>query len=517
MTTPDNNGVAEASMLVCRFLKGSASMLILMFLLAAMFFFPTVAVSTDRPNVILIIADDMNWDDCGVMGHPSIRTPAIDSLASSGLLFQRAYLTTSSCSPSRSSIITGRYPHNTGAEQLHWPLPAGTATLAGQLQTAGYYTAAAGKWHLGDEVRVHFDRIYEASTAGFVLPSGENSGKRMVATQPSGCEDWEKALHERDQSRPFFLWLAALDPHREYTDGALDPPHRLSDVVVPPHLPDTPEVREDLRLYYDEIGRLDKYVGSLITALQQQQLLENTLIIFISDNGRPFPRDKTTLYDGGIRTPFIASWPQRIAAGQTTASLVSVVDIAPTLLELCGAAEGDLGCEGRSFVPVLNNPGVSHRHYAFAEDHWHDYEDHARCITDGHFKLIRNDYPDLPATPSADAGRAPTWQKMLQLQSKGQLPIEQQGCFRSPRPAWELYDLQHDPGEFQNLADKPQYRAVRKRMQDQLNEWSIRTKDFMPSQRTPDEFDRVTGEPDHTVRVRPRPSRLKMFGTTGPY
>ena len=110
------------------------------------------------------------------------------------------------------------YPHNTGAEQLHWPLPAGTRTFAGELKKSGYYTAASGKWHLGDAVRDDFDRIDEASTAGFVLPSGSDGEKpKMIAEQPSGCEDWERAIEERPRDQPFFLWLAALDPHREYT------------------------------------------------------------------------------------------------------------------------------------------------------------------------------------------------------------------------------------------------------------------------------------------------------------
>lgn len=469
------------------------------------------------PNIVLIIADDMNWDDCGAMGHPSIRTPNIDQLAASGILFQRAYLTTSSCSPSRASIITGRYPHNTGAEQLHWPLPAGTATIASVLRKSGYYTAAAGKWHMGDNIRDHFDRIYEASTAGFVLPTGDQQGEPMVAAQPSGCEDWQTAITERDPKKPFFLWLAALDPHREYTPGALEPPHQLHDVLVPAHLPDTPEVREDLRQYYDEIGRLDQYVGRVVDCLRQEQIFENTLIIFLSDNGRPFPRDKTTLYDGGIRTPFFVSWPAQIRPGQRSASLVSVVDIAPTLCAIAGVDSGELQCDGQDFCRLLQNPAFQYRQFAFAEDHWHDFEDHCRSITDGRFKLIRNDYPDLAATPSADALRASTWQTMLQLNGRNQLTPEQQGCFLQPRPHWELYDLQHDPGEYRNLAGEPAWTRVMQNLQQELEVWTTQTADYVPSIRTPDEFDRVTGAPDPAVRVRPRPSRVEMFGTNGQY
>ena len=482
-----------------------------------------VKVSADetasRPNLVLIIADDMNWDDCGAYGHPSIRTPNIDRLATEGLLFQHAYLTTNSCSPSRSSILTGRYPHNTGAEQLHWPLPVGSQTFAAELKKQGYYTVAAGKWHLGDAIRDHFDKIYEASTAGFVLPSGKDGEPpKMIAAQPSGCEDWETAIDQRPRDKPFFLWLAALDPHREYTEGALDPPHKLEDVIVPPHLPDTPEVREDLRLYYDEIGRLDQYVGKVLASLEQQGVANDTMILFISDNGRPFPRDKTTLYDGGIRTPWIVRWPSKVKAGQTTRALVSAVDIAPTLLELASGKPSDMkSLEGRSFRQVLDDPGASVRRYAFAEDHWHDYEDHARSVMTDRFKLIRNDYPDLPSTPSADAGRGLSWQKMLKLEKEGKLPARQQACFKSPRPKWQLFDLQRDPGEFRNRYWDKAYRPIRDELTAALKKFTKETSDYIPTRRTPDEFDRVTGEPDHSVRVRPRPSKEQMFGTNGKY
>lgn len=470
------------------------------------------------PNIVLIIADDMNWNDCGAYGHPSIRTPHIDQLAKEGLLFQHGYLTTNSCSPSRASLITGMYPHNTGAEQLHWPLPAGTKTFVQALKSSGYYTAAAGKWHMGDAVRDHFDKIYEASTAGFVLPSGKDGKpQKMIARFPSGCEDWERALDERDKDKPFFMWLAALDPHREYTDGSLKPPHTKADVIVPPHLPDTPEVREDLRLYYDEIGRLDGYVGKVVAKLNQQGVGDNTVILFISDNGRPFPRDKTTLYDGGIRTPWIVRWPSMIKGGQTTTSLVSSVDIAATICELANLKHDAIKTDGRSFANVLRDPTQKHREYAFGEDHWHDYEDHARCVLTQRFKLIRNDYPDLPSTPSADAGRGLSWQNMIQLHRAGKLTKHQQNCFLAPRPKWELYDLQRDPGELTNRFDDPAYLKIRTRLQSALKDWTNETGDYIPTRRTPDEFDRITGAPDHSVRVRPRKSKLEMFGTNGKY
>ena len=353
-----------------------------------------------QPNIVLIIADDMNWNDCGAYGHPHIRTPHVDALAKLGMRFDNAYLTASSCSPSRASIITGRYPHNTGAEQLHWPLPPGSDTFAEQLKSIGYYTAAAGKWHLGNHVKGHFDMVREASTAGFVLPSGKgNEPARMVAKQPSGCEEWVATIRSLPKDRPYFVWLAALDPHRAYEHDTLRPPHKLSDIIVPKHLPDTPEVREDLRMYYDEIGRLDAYVGKVIDEIKRRNETQNTIVWFISDNGRPFPRDKTTLYDGGIKAPWIVKWPAHIKAGVVSKSLVSSVDIAPTLIEIAAGEVPD-SFEGVSIRPIFQNTESIVRRFVFAEDHWHDYEDHARAIFDGRYKLIRNDYADLPGNAS---------------------------------------------------------------------------------------------------------------------
>ena len=157
------------------------------------------------------------------------------------------------------------------------------------------------------------------------------------------------------------------------------------------------------------------------------------------------------------------------------------------------------------------------RDYVFAEDHWHDYEDHGRSIGTQRYKLIRNSYPDLAATPSADAGRSLTWQSMLMLKASGRLTQAQNACFRAPRPAFEFYDLLNDPNELRNLIDVPEQQALVETLKHELGLWAERTGDYLPTMRTPDEFDRVTGEPDHSVRVRPRRSKHEMFGTYGEY
>ncbi len=467
-----------------------------------------------RPNIMLIIADDMAWDDCGAYGHPTIRTPNIDRLAAEGMRFTNAFLTISSCSPSRASIITGQYPHNTDAEQLHWPLPAEQQTFVELLKKAGYWTAAAGKWHLGDAVKDRFHYIREADVSGFQLPTGTDKTKgAMVAKEKSGCEHWVSTLRSRPKDKPFFLWLAALDPHRDYEPGIIPNPHQPSDVRVPPYLPDVAEVREELALYYDEIVRLDNYIGDVLKEIETQGIEKDTFVLFFSDNGRPFPRDKTTLYDGGIKTPWIVRWPRRLRAASICTQLVSSVDIAPTLLALAGI-DIPSSFQGHSFMPLLTDLRTKIRDYVYAEDHWHDYEDLGRAVRSKQYKYIRNDYPDLPATPPADVGRSRTFRAMQRLRAQGKLNQNQIGCFVKPRPAEELYDIVNDPHELHNLSDSPEYVHVLREFRQALRDWSERTDYRIPAARTPDEFDRETGEPLGN-RIRPRPSK-KDFQKTMP-
>lgn len=462
------------------------------------------------PNLILIIADDMAWDDSGAYGHPTIRTPNIDRLAAEGIRFDQAFLTTSSCSPSRASIITGTYPHQTDAEQLHWPVPADRITFVEKLRAAGYWTALAGKYHLGDALKDRFDLIAAEGTSGFVMNAdGSRATSEETSQQDgSGCQNWLPVFQQRPADQPFFLWLAAVDPHRPYKDGIIATPHTPEDAVIPPYLPDTDTVRADFARYYDEIHRMDRYIGQLMQALEESGQAENTLVLFISDNGRPFPRDKTTLYDGGIKTPWIVRWPAGVEAGTQTDALVSSVDIAPTFLSLAGISVAD-HFEGIDFSPILSDRTAKIRDYIYAEDHWHDFEDYTRAIRDQRYKYIRNFYSDLPNTPPADALRSPTFAEMRKLRETGALNEAQLACFRQPRPEEELYDALEDPYELNNLAADPTHGETLNTLRAQLNTIREKTNDVLPERRTPDEFTRDTGLP-LPVRQRPRPSKAEM-------
>ena len=464
-----------------------------------------LAQSTNRPNVVLIIADDLAWDDSGAYGNQKVGTPNIDRLAREGLKFKRAFVTISSCSPSRSSLITGRYPHSTDAEQLHWPLPGEQVTFVEKLNAAGYWTAASGKWHLGEAVKDRFDVVDDPGEAGF--QTDPKTGK-MLAKDDSGAAGWLPVMRQRPKDKPFFLWFAALDPHRNYVENSIPNPHKPADVIVPPHLPDTPEVRYELALYYDEITRLDDNVGKVIAELEQQGVADNTLILFISDNGRPFPGAKTTMYDSGIHTPLLARWPKTIRRGITSDSLVSSVDLAPTILQLAGLPIPPT-VQGKSFAATLTNPKNKTRDAIYAEKNWHDYEDRVRAMRTERFKYIRNDYPDLAGTPSADAGRSPTMDAIRRLHKEGKLTAHQARIFHKPRPAEELYDVVVDPQEVNNLANDPRHAKTLTELRDKLKAWGTETNDVSPARRTPDEFDRETGQP-LPERKRPRPTKQEI-------
>jgi arylsulfatase A-like enzyme len=458
------------------------------------------AHNESRPNLVLVIADDISWDDIGAYGHPHIHTPHLDEMARKGIVFNNAFLTASSCSPSRASIVTGRYPHNTDAEELHWPLPSEQITFPEKLKENGYWTVASGKWHLGPQVIDRFDLVEEVAYA--------------AEDNYSGGDTWPRLIRERPKDKPFFMWLASWDAHRAFPEGDLPHNHTEADLVIPPYYPQTSLMKQSFLHYYDEVARFDLLVGNVVKALEEEGVAENTLVIVMADNGRPYARDKTTMHDSGMKTPFIAYWPGRLPEGVTSQAILSAVDIAPTFLHLSGTAVPDT-VQGESFHELLENPGLKFRDYAFSEKNWHDFTDHGRTVRSRRFRYIRNHYTDLPATPTADTVYDPIWAERVEMYRNGELTALQQVPFVAPRPSEELYDLEADPLELHNLATDEDYRDILVEHRAVLDNWIEETGDFIPSIRTPDDFDRMTGAKLPT-RERPRRSKKEMYGH-GPY
>jgi len=223
---------------------------------------------------------------------------------------------------------------------------------------------------------------------------------------------------------------------------------------------------------------------------------DNTVVVFISDNGRPFPRGKTTLYDSGIRTPFLVRWPGHVKPGGVSKSLVSTIDIGPTFLTLAGLPVPP-SFQGVNAAPLLEDPSATVRDHIIGEKNWHDFDDHARAVRTGRYKYIRYSYTDIPLTPPADAVRGPTFQAMIFLEDAGELPAVQRACFALPRPAELLFDTEADPDELVNLAADPRHAGALRSHRATLDRWVAETGDRVPETRTADRYDRRTGDALH--------------------
>ena len=444
-----------------------------------------------RPNIVFIIGDDVGCYDLGCYGNDRIITPNIDALAAKGLKFDNAFLTTSSCSPSRVSIITGRYPHNTGACELHSPLPADQVLFPEILKKYGYYTAQAGKWHFGSTPMI----FNEKDTVK--LGPAVRAFNRISAMKPKngdGGEDmWIPFLKERPKDKPFFMWFAAYDSHRPWGADDFKVQNKPEDVWVPGFLYDGKATRKDLASYYNEISRLDFFVGEVEKELKRQGIADNTIIVFTSDNGRPFPRSKTRVYDSGMKTPLIVKWPAKINPAQKTEALVSIIDLAPTLLEAAGIKPGKT-FQGRSFGKLFSDPEQDFRSYTFSEHNWHDYEAYERQVHTKQWLYLINKRPQFDAWGPADAVVSPSMHELYEAYKSNSLTPEQKDIFIKPRPEEELFDCIKDPFQYHNLAGEPQYRVVKNKLAEILAEWQAETGDTCPDDLTADHFDRKTGE-----------------------
>lgn len=448
----------------------------------------------DTPNLVIFIGDDISANDFGCYGHPTIKTSNVDRLAEHAVRFSNAYLTAPSCSPSRSSLLTGRYPHNTGGPELHMkknPHLAKLPQFPHELRKAGYYTSLAGKAHFNGNARKSLDRMYRP----FDKDRPEDK---------SGCANWLKAVKERPKDKPFLMWLAAIDAHRPWDMDLAEGPHGPEDAVVPSYMVDGERTRKDLANYYNEVHRFDRKIGEVVSELKAQNVYENTVIIVMGDNGRPFPRDKTWIFDGGIKTPLIVHWPGRTTREAVSESLVSSIDIGPTLLEIAGIAKPK-SFQGVSFLPLLDNPEAAVRDVVFAERNWHVYRHHDRLVRYGNYTYIKNSTPELIGfnamqkihrRPDKIKGKSAKTD-LIEGYWEGTLTDAQAFMVRAPAPAEVLFDVSKDPYQVNNLAGNPEYADVLNRMRKLLAQWTKKTGDTVPpvEKMTPDRSDRKTGVP----------------------
>jgi N-sulfoglucosamine sulfohydrolase len=435
---------------------------------------------------VLIVTDDQSLD-LGCYGNPVIKTPNLDRLAADGTRFTHAYCTTSSCSPSRSVILTGLFNHANGQYGLehsvhHFRSFDEMTSLPVMIGSAGYRTARVGKFHVGPESVYHFDQVL-----------GGNS------RNPVDMAERSRKLIEDKSDKPFFLYYATNDPHRagpadwatgkpnsfgnkpagKEPKGVVPVHYKPNEVIVPSFLPDTAACRAELAQYYEAISRVDSGVGRLIEILKSAGKYENTLIVYVSDNGMPFPGAKTGAYEAGLKLPCIIRDPLTEKHGVVCDAFVSWVDITPTILEYAGVKPPhDVRLQGRSVLPTLEQEKPSGWDEVYASHTFHEVTMYypMRIVHSGRYKLIWNIAYPLSYPFASDLWGSATWQDALKHGEEfmyGKRTIAR----LEHRPEFELYDLQADPDELHNLAQDPAHHDTLVTLRDKIKAFQKRTDD----------------------------------------
>ncbi len=436
------------------------------------------ADAAERPNIVVVLIDDLRYDVFGYMDHPFVETPHIDALAAGGMRFDSAFVTTSLCSPARASFLTGQYMHHHKVVGNADLMPQGTVTFAQLLQKAGYDTAFVGKWHMGgssDAPRPGFDHWVSFRGQGSYFPNGQKLNvDGQLKTQQNYMTDElteyaTRWLADRDQATPFLLYLShkgvhgLYDPaprHRDrYKHQKFTPPASMTNsqangagkpmwvrdqrnswhgVEFPYHGRSGQTLAEMYLHYCEMILSIDDSVGRLMTTLGEIGADRNTLVLFTSDGGHLWGEhgliDKRCAYEASIRIPLLAHWPETIAPASQCDAVVTNIDVAPTLLDLAGVAIPDQ-IDGQSFRPLLSDPNADNsRNTLLYEYYWE---------------------PAFPQTPTTFALRDSRY-KLIQYH----------GIWDTD----ELYDLKTDPQETDNLILKPDQQARVNRMRRELHE-----------------------------------------------
>ncbi|WP_298867784.1 sulfatase [uncultured Gimesia sp.] len=476
------------------------------------------AEQKQRPNILFAIADDWGWPHAGAYGDPVVKTPTFDRLAREGVLFQHAYVSSPSCTPSRGAILTGKYHWQLEAgANLHCIFPDKFQTYPEILKAHGYRVGHTGKaWGPGrTETR-----------------SREIAGKRF--------KNFEEFLGKQEEGAPFCFWLGSSDPHRPYEPGSgLKSGMDLSKIKLPACFPDAPEVRSDVADYYWEVQRFDKLVGDALALLEQKGELDNTIIFMTGDHGMPFPRSKSCLYDTGTRVPLAARWPAKIQAGRKVTDFVSLIDLAPTFYEAAGITI-PTDVTGRSLIQLLSG-SKSGRVSSDRSEIYFGKERHVpsqeapdmggypcRAIRNDDFLYIRNYRPDrwpagtphyqkaaFPGTWYGDCDNGPTKTYMVQNKDKDANHRRLYELSFGKLPAEELYDLRSDPDQLKNVAQQPMYLTTKQKLAEKLKKKLAATHDPRESGQGAEleKHPYLGGGPKHPSREVKRKKRVKKKQT----
>lgn len=421
------------------------------------------AAAAERPNFLIIMADDCTYNDLPIYGGQNARTPHIDALAKRGLTFDQAYVASAMCQPCRAELFTGQYPLTNGCAWNHSASRGTTKSLPQLLRPLGYRVGIAGKVHVQPKVAFPFDRV-----------GGFDANCVRSPTQRHSCVDIEQFMHRGSESL-FCLTIALVEPHIPWVmgDASAYPPekHRL-----PPNLADTPETRKHFSDYLAEITYMDGQVGEILQTLERSGQAENTVVLFTSEQGSQFPGCKWTNWNTGLHTALICVWPGRITPDRRTEALVQYADIAPTLMDLAGG-ERSPTFDGTSFADVLTDESDSHREFAYA---MHNNLPEGprypiRSITDGQMRYIRNLAPDELYVEHHLMGGGklnnPYWATWMGVHPIGGRKTYDLIKRYMMRPAEHLYATSEDPYEMINLGDDPKHAEIKRRLRIELDRW----------------------------------------------
>ncbi len=485
---------------------GLMSHFLVLFLLLSLF----VAA---KPNVILFVTDDQS-PVAGCYGNSVIQTPHLDALAKEGTMFTQAFATTASCSASRSVILSGLHNHFNGqyghTHHFHKfeSFPAMRAFALPQLMSqAGYRTVQIGKLHVAPESVFHFDQYLRGNT-------------RNAHQMAEVC----KPVFEEKTDKPFFLYFATSDPHRgggidksfpgkhkpdlfgnlpnkEEHVGIKEVFYDPEKVIVPGFLPDTPESRAEIAHYYQSCSRIDQGLGHLIQLLKDSEKWDNTVIIFTADHGMAFPGAKTTVYEAGLRVPFVVRDPRAKKTGVTNEAMLSHADITPTILDIAGAlnkkktapaqplsfekvgvgensGKAPKRYHGRSWLPILGEMNPKGWDEISASHTFHEIQMYypMRVIRDRKYKLIWNIAYRQPYPFASDLWVAATWQAQWAKGKDADYGGRTVDSYIH-RPQFEFFDIASDPNESRNLADDPAHAEALAKYKDRLKAEQKRTGD----------------------------------------
>jgi len=429
----------------------------------------------ERTNILLITADDLNCNSVGAYGckTPDI-TPNIDRLAAEGMRFTHAHVTIAVCQPSRGVLATGLYPHRNGMEGFHHT-DLDVPTIMETLRDAGFATGILGKLgHCTPKTDYEWDMQYDMPELGF-------------GRDPELYYRYAKRFIEqaRDAGRPFYLMANSHDPHRPFVgsdqeknawgDRDITPPSRVyhgDDVEMPGFLPDLPEVRREMGEYFSSVRRCDDTVGAVLRALREAGQEDNTLVMFLSDNGMALPFAKTNCYLHSTRTPWIARWPRKIAPSTVDDThFISGVDFFPTVLDVLRLPSLPV-CDGRTFLSVLLGQAQEGRDRVFTQFHEtagvRRYP--MRCVQDRRFGFIFNPWSDGERIFLNESQSGRTFAAMTAAAEHDAEIAARVELFRKRVPE-ELYDFANDPDALRNLIDDPAHADEVARLRGELLAW----------------------------------------------